>query len=69
MQKNIKENAESFRKIKDGKFGNKPPNGEGEKKSLVNVENASCSLMIGIPTKVWYDLQYTGIIFLQTSSQ
>ena len=35
---------------------------------MVNVEDVSCSLMIGIPTKEWDDLPSPGIIFFQTLS-
>ena len=35
---------------------------------MVNVEDVSCSLMMGIPTKEWDDLPSPGIIFFQTLS-
>ena len=54
--------------MKQVKYGNKPPDGGGEQKTLVNVEDASCIIMMGIPTKEWYYLPYPGIIFYQTSS-
>ena len=54
--------------MKQEKPGNKPPYG-GEQKTLVNVKDASCSLVMGIPTKEWYDLPYPGLVFSQTSSQ
>ena len=36
---------------------------------MVNVEYASCSLMMGIPTKEWDEPPYTGLMFFQTSSK
>ena len=42
---------------------------EEEKKSLVNVEDASCILMMGIPTKELDDLPSPGFVFFQASSQ
>ena len=54
--------------MKQGKYGNKPPYGRGEQKKLVNVEDASCILMMGIPTKEWDDLPYTGLVLCHTSS-
>ena len=38
-QKNLKEDAESFRKTKQVKYGNNPPGGGVEKNTLVNVED------------------------------
>ena len=38
-KKKLKEYAEAFRKMKQGKYGNKNPSGGGEK-TLVNVEDA-----------------------------
>ena len=48
---NIKEDAESFRKTKQGKSEKIPPDGGGYQKTLLNVEDASCSLVMGIPIK------------------
>ena len=47
----LKEDAESFRKRKQGKYGYQPLGGGGEPKTLVNVEYVSCSIMIVISTK------------------
>ena len=41
----------------------------GGLKKLVNVEDASCSLMMGIPTKEWYDLPSPVFVFFHISSQ
>ena len=49
-QARLKEDAEAFRKIKQEKSSNKPPCG-GDQKALVNVKDASCSLMMGSPTE------------------
>ena len=48
-QARLKEDAEAFRKVKQEKSSNKPPGG-GDQKALVNVKDASCSLMMGSPT-------------------
>ena len=48
-QARLKEGAEAFRKMKQEKSSNKPP-GEGDQKALVNVKDASCSLVMGYPT-------------------
>ena len=45
----LKEDAESFRKMKQEKYWNKLPDG-GEQKTLVNIKYASCSIILGIPT-------------------
>ena len=37
--------------MKQVKSGNKPPDGGVEQKILVNVEDASCILMMGIPNE------------------
>ena len=55
--------------MKQGKYGNKTPDREGEQKTLVNVEYASCSLMMDITTKEWDDITSPGLMFYQTSSQ
>ena len=36
---------------------------------MVNVEDASCRLVMGIPAKEWYYLPSPGIVFYKTSSQ
>ena len=36
---------------------------------MVNVKDASCSLMIGPPTKEWGELPSPGLMFFQTSTQ
>ena len=38
-------------------------------KKLMNVEDASCSLMMVIPTKEWYDLPSLVLVFFHISSQ
>ena len=43
------EQLEAFRKMKQDKSPNKPPGG-GDQKALVNVKDASCSLVMGYPT-------------------
>ena len=48
-QAKLREDVEAFRKINQEKFSNKPTGG-GDQKSLVNVKDALCSLMIGYPT-------------------
>ena len=37
--------------MKQVKYDNNPPDGGIEQKKLTNLEDASCSLMMGIPTK------------------
>ena len=54
--------------MKQYKSSNKPPGG-GDQKSLVNVKDASCSFMMGPPTKEWGELPSPGIMFCQTSTQ
>ena len=49
-QTNIKEDVEAFRNTKKEKSSNKPPGGV-DQKSLLNVRDALCSLMMGAPTK------------------
>ena len=68
-QTKLKEDAEAFRKMKQGKYGTKPPDGGGKQKTLVNAEVVSCSFMMGIPTEEWDYLLSTGLMFFQTSSQ
>ena len=36
---------------------------------LMNVEDYSCSPMMGISTKEWYDIPSIGLMFYQNSSQ
>ena len=67
-QARLKEDAEAFRKMKQEKSSNKPPGG-GDQKSLINVKDASCSLMMGFPTDEWGELPSTGLMFWQASTQ
>ena len=46
-----------------------PPDGGGQQRTLVNVEDASCSLMMGIPTEEWDYLPSPGLMFYHNSSQ
>ena len=64
----LKEGADAFRKMKQEKSSNKTPGG-GDQKALVNVKDASCSLMMGSPTTDWGELPSTGLMFCQTSTQ
>ena len=64
----IDEDLEAFRKMKQYKSSNKPPGG-GDQKSLVNVKDASCSFMMGPPTKEWGELPSPGLMFCQASTQ
>ena len=52
--------------MEQGKYGNKPTDGGGDT-TLVNVEDSSYSLVMGIHTEEWCDLPYTGLMFDQTS--
>ena len=45
------EDTEAFRKMKQGKSRTNTPGGWGEQQILVNDEDASFSLTLGIPTK------------------
>ena len=54
--------------MKQEEIYNKPPGG-GYQKALVNVKDASCSLMMGSRTKEWGKLPSTVIMFRQTSTQ
>ena len=56
-------------KTKQGQSGNNTPDGGGDHKTLVNVEYASCSLMMDVPTKEWDDLLSPVNMFCQNSSQ
>ena len=40
-----------------------------ENKKIVNVKDASCSIVMGIHTKEWDDLPSPGLMFCQTLSQ
>ena len=48
-QARLKEYAEAFRKMKQEKSSNNPPGG-GEHKALMNIKDASYSIMMGSPT-------------------
>ena len=67
-QTNIKEDSEVFRNMKQVKSCTNPPDGGGEQKTLVNVEDASCIIIMGIPTKEWDDIPSPGLVFYHTSS-
>ena len=67
-QANIKEDAEAFRRTNQDKSSNNPPGGEYQK-SLVNVKDASYSLMMGAPTEEWAKLPSHGLMYCQTSTQ
>ena len=54
--------------MKQEKSSNKPPGG-GDQKALVNVKDASCSLMMGSPTDEWGELPSPGLMLCQTSTQ
>ena len=56
----LKEYVQSFRNMNQEKSFNKPPGG-GYQKALVNVKDASRSLMMGPPTEEWGKLPYTGL--------
>ena len=47
-QTNIKEDVEGFRKMRQVKYDNKTTD-VGEQKTLVNIEDALFSIIIGIP--------------------
>ena len=49
-QAKLKEDIEAFSKMKQDKYSNKPPGG-GDQKALVNVKDASCSLLMGTSTE------------------
>ena len=67
-QSRLKEDVEAFRKMKQEKSSNKPPGG-GYQKALVNVKDASYSLMMVSPTDEWGELQSPGLMFCQNSTQ
>ena len=67
-QKKLKDDAEAFRKTKQWKSVNKPPDG-GEQKPLVNVKYIPFRLVVGISAEGWDDLPSSGLMFCQTSSQ
>ena len=54
--------------MKQEKSSNKPPGG-GYQKELVNVKDASCSLIMEDPTEEWGKLPSPGLMFYQTSTQ
>ena len=62
-QARLKEDAESLRKMKQDKSSNKPPGG-GDQKALVNVKDASCSLIMGSPVEEWGELPSPGLMFV-----
>ena len=64
----LKEDAEVFSKMKQVKYVNKPSGG-GVEKTLVNINDASFSFMVGIPTKEWYNIPFPWLMFCQTLSQ
>ena len=55
--------------MKQVKSGNKPLYGGGEQNTVVDVEDASCNVMMVIPTEEWDDLPYHGFMLCQTSSK
>ena len=57
-----------FRNTKQGKYWIKLTD-LGVNKALVNVDDASCILMMGIFNKEWDYLPSPGLMFCQTSSQ
>ena len=63
-QARLKEDTEAFRQMKKKKFSNKPPGG-GYQKAMVNVKDASCSLMMVSPTEEWGELPSPGLVFCQ----
>ena len=67
-QSKLKEDAEAIWKMKQEKYSNNPPGG-GDQKALVNVKDASFSIMMGSPTEEWGKLQYPGLMLCQTSTQ
>ena len=52
--------------MKQEKYSNNPPGG-GDQKALVNVKDASCSLMVVFPTKDLGKLPSPGLMFFQNS--
>ena len=67
-QARLKEDAEAFIKMKQEKDSNKPP-GVGDQKALVTAKDASCSTMMGSPTKEWGELPSPGLMLWQISTQ
>ena len=67
-QTNLKKDEEAFRKMKQGKSSNKPPDA-GDQKSLVSVKYALYSLTIGAPTEEWGEPPSTGLMLCETSTQ
>ena len=64
----LKEDVESFRNMKQGKYDNNTPGG-GDQKASVNVKYASCSLIIGYLTKEWGESPSPVIMLCQTSEK
>ena len=54
--------------MKQEKYSNNPPGG-GDQKSLVNIKDASCSLMMVSSTEEWGKLTSPGLMFCQTSTR
>ena len=54
--------------MEQGNSANKPPD-VGDQKALINVKDASCSIMMVSPTEDWYDPPFPGIMFWKTSTQ
>ena len=54
--------------MKQDKYANNPPGG-GDKKVLVNVKDALCSLMMEAPTEEWVETPSPGLMFFQNSTQ
>ena len=67
-QAKLKEDSDSFRKMKQEKSSNNTTGG-GYHKSLVNVKDASRSLMMGCPIEEWGELPSIGLMFCQKSTQ
>ena len=54
--------------MKQEKSSNNTPRG-GDQKSLVNIKDDSCSLMLVSPTEEWVKLPSPGLMFCQPSTQ
>ena len=54
--------------MKQGKYVKKTPD-RGDKKVLVNVKYALCSIIMGSPTEEWGEPPSPGLILCQTSTQ
>ena len=57
---NLEEDSEAFSKTKQR---NNHTDVGGEKNILLNIENASCSLMISIPAEEWDDIPSPELMF------